>query len=98
MKIISTNRAPVLTLWAAVFAERLGFDEDEALTLGKAACRVECPVPTTDSRRSQRLGCQGRSGPEIDREVGEDLTWMSHGASDWSRTRRRQSDCCCVEA
>ena len=33
---ISINRAPVLTLWAAVVAQRLGFDEDEALTLGGA--------------------------------------------------------------
>src|ERR1700751_965268 len=33
---ISINRAPVLTLWAAVVAQRLGFGEDEALTLGKA--------------------------------------------------------------
>jgi hypothetical protein len=33
---ISINRAPVLTLWAAVVAERLGFDRDEALTLGRA--------------------------------------------------------------
>ncbi len=33
---ISINRAPVLTLWAAVVAQRLGFNEDEALTLGKA--------------------------------------------------------------
>jgi hypothetical protein len=33
---ISINRAPVLTLWSAVVARRLGFDEDEALTLGKA--------------------------------------------------------------
>jgi hypothetical protein len=33
---ISINRAPVLTLWAAVVAERLGFDEDEALSLGRA--------------------------------------------------------------
>src|SRR5947199_5893244 len=33
---LSINRAPVLTLWAAVVAERLGFDHDEALTLGKA--------------------------------------------------------------
>lgn len=31
---ISINRAPVLTLWAAIVAERLGFDHDEALTLG----------------------------------------------------------------
>src|SRR5215831_17428946 len=36
MKTVSINRAPVLTLWAAVVAQRLGFDEDEALTLGKA--------------------------------------------------------------
>lgn len=33
---IAINRAPVLTLWAAVVAERLGFDRDEALTLGRA--------------------------------------------------------------
>jgi hypothetical protein len=33
---ISINRAPVLTLWAAIVAERLGFAEAEALTLGKA--------------------------------------------------------------
>src|SRR5258708_4369735 len=33
---ISVNRAPVLTLWAAVVAQRLGFDRDEALTLGRA--------------------------------------------------------------
>jgi hypothetical protein len=33
---ITINRAPVLTLWAAVVAERLGFARDEALTLGKS--------------------------------------------------------------
>ncbi len=33
---ITINRAPVLTLWAAVVAQRLGFKEDEALSLGKA--------------------------------------------------------------
>ena len=30
------NRAPVLTLWAAVVAEALGFEHDEALSLGRA--------------------------------------------------------------
>ena len=35
-KKIKINRAPVLTLWAAVVAERLGYDEKTALTLGKA--------------------------------------------------------------
>jgi len=35
-RTISINRAPVLTLWAAVVAERLGFDRDTAMTLGRA--------------------------------------------------------------
>jgi len=35
-KKIKINRAPVLTLWATVVAERLGYDEGTALTLGKA--------------------------------------------------------------
>jgi len=35
-KKIKINRAPVLTLWAAIVAEQLGYDKDEALTLGKA--------------------------------------------------------------
>jgi hypothetical protein len=33
---LKINRAPVLTLWAAVVAEQLGFAESEALTLGRA--------------------------------------------------------------
>lgn len=32
---VLVNRAPVLTLWAAVVAQRLGFDRDEALTMGR---------------------------------------------------------------
>ena len=35
-RTVLVNRAPVLTLWAAVVAERLGFNPDEALSLGKA--------------------------------------------------------------
>ena len=35
-RTIEINRAPVLTLWASVVAEHLGYDSDEALTLGKA--------------------------------------------------------------
>jgi hypothetical protein len=33
---VIVNRAPVLTLWAAIVAERLGYDRDAALTLGRA--------------------------------------------------------------
>jgi hypothetical protein len=32
---IRVNRAPVLTLWAAVIAERLGFPPETVLTLGR---------------------------------------------------------------
>jgi hypothetical protein len=37
---IKINRAPVMTLWAAVVAERLGYDEDTALSLGKAVASL----------------------------------------------------------
>jgi hypothetical protein len=47
---ISINRAPVLTLWAAVVAERLGFDPDEALTLGKAVAGLNAQA------KGRRLG------------------------------------------
>src|ERR1017187_4519980 len=47
---ILINRAPVLTLWATTVAERLGFDQDEALSLGKA---VACLTAQT---KGQRLG------------------------------------------
>jgi hypothetical protein len=47
---IAVNRAPVLTLWAAVVAERLGFDRDEALTLGRAVAGLNA------QSKGQRLG------------------------------------------
>jgi len=49
-KTISINRAPVLTLWAAVVAQRLGFQEDEALSLGKALAGLAA------QRKGRRLG------------------------------------------
>jgi hypothetical protein len=49
-KTVSINRAPVLTLWAAVVAERLGFDEDEALTLGNAVAGLNAQA------KGRRLG------------------------------------------
>jgi len=47
---ILINRAPVLTLWATTVAERLGFDWDEALSLGKAVSGL------TAQSKGQRLG------------------------------------------
>lgn len=49
-KTILINRAPVLTLWAAVVAERLGFNRDEALSLGKALAGL------TAQSKGRRLG------------------------------------------
>src|SRR5437016_4917570 len=49
-KTISINRAPVLTLRASVVAQRLGFDEDEALTLGKALAGLNAQA------KGRRLG------------------------------------------
>lgn len=37
---LTINRAPVLTLWAVVVAERLGFDRATALTLGQAVASL----------------------------------------------------------
>ena len=49
-KTISVNRAPVLTLWAAVVAERLGYKRDEALTLGRAVAGLNA------QSKGRRLG------------------------------------------
>jgi hypothetical protein len=38
---VRVNRAPVLTLWAATVAERLGFDWDEALTIGRVVAGLD---------------------------------------------------------
>jgi hypothetical protein len=47
---VKINRAPVLTLWGAIVAERLGFDPPAALTLGKAL------AGTTAQAKGQLLG------------------------------------------
>jgi hypothetical protein len=49
-KTLFINRAPVLTLWAAVVAQRLGFAENEALTLGKALAGLNAQT------KGRRLG------------------------------------------
>jgi len=47
---ILINRAPVLTLWATTVSERLGFDQDKALTLGKAVAGLNA------QSKDRRLG------------------------------------------
>jgi hypothetical protein len=47
---VNINRAPVLTLWASVVAERLGYEPDTALTLGKVLAGLNA------QSKGQRLG------------------------------------------
>lgn len=39
-KTVKINRAPVMTLWATVVAERMGYQPEEALTLGQAVASM----------------------------------------------------------
>ena len=47
---LKINRAPVLTLWAAIVAERLGHDSELSLTLGKAVAGLNA------QSKGRRLG------------------------------------------
>jgi len=53
---IKVNRAPVLTLWAAVVAEQLGYDPQAALTLGKAVSGLNA------QSKGRRLGIYETDG------------------------------------
>jgi len=68
---IQINRAPVLTLWASVVAERLGFKPDEALSLGKALAGLNA------QSKGQRLGIFKPSPKELkkvrEQERGEEF-------------------------
>ena len=59
------NRAPVLTLWAAVVAERLGYDAETALTLGKAVAGLNA------QSKGRRLGIYEEKTEEKKREKEE---------------------------
>ena len=60
---VTINRAPVLTLWAAVIAERLGYDYETALTLGKAVAGLNA------QSKGRRLGIfEEPKGPQEERE------------------------------
>jgi hypothetical protein len=49
-KKIKINRAPVLTLWATIVAERMGYKKGEALTFGKAVAGLNA------QSKGKRLG------------------------------------------
>ena len=57
MTTIQINRAPVMTLWAAVVAERLGYSHDEALTLGRAVAGMNAQA------KAVRVGLRAPADP-----------------------------------
>jgi hypothetical protein len=57
-KKVTINRAPVLTLWAAVVAERLGHPWDESLTLGRAVAGLNA------QSKGRRIGVYEQKTPE----------------------------------
>lgn len=62
-KKFKINRAPVLTLWAAIVAEQLGYDEETALTLGKAVAGLNA------QSKGRRLGIyEEKTGEEKEKE------------------------------
>ena len=66
---VTVNRAPVLTLWAAVVAERLGFEWPEALTLGKAVAGLNAQSKGRAlgvfTPSEARKGAEDRPGEEV---------------------------------
>ena len=62
---IKINRAPVLTLWGVIVAERLGYQHDEALTFGKAVAGLNA------QSKGQRLGIFSPSETELDTKIAE---------------------------
>jgi hypothetical protein len=61
MTTIEINRAPVLTLWASVVAERLGYDREEALSLGK--CLAGCASARASAPSGLRASLARHVGP-----------------------------------
>lgn len=62
---IKINRAPVLTLWATVVAERLGYGKDTALTLGKAVAGLNA------QSKGRRLGIYEEKNEEEEKKEGK---------------------------
>ncbi len=81
---ITVNRAPVLTLWAAVVAECLGHDADAAITLGRAVAGSSARIKARaigldeDARKETSKGAHDAPPPqpaprEVVRLLGRDV-------------------------
>ncbi len=70
---IKVNRAPVLTLWAAIVAERLGHDPDAAITLGRAvagsSARIKARAIGLDEGERKEAAVRPKPRPTAPRQV-----------------------------
>jgi len=64
-KSIKINRAPVLTLWGVIVAERLGYPHDEALTFGKALAGLNA------QSKGRSLGIFSPAEAELEAEISK---------------------------
>jgi hypothetical protein len=62
---IKINRAPVLTLWGVIVAERLGYNHDEALTFGKALAGLNA------QSKGRSLGIYSPAEAELEAEISK---------------------------
>jgi hypothetical protein len=65
MSSILVNRAPVLALWAAVVAERLGHPPNTALTLGRAVAGSAARVKARNIGRDERTADRDAETPRL---------------------------------
>jgi hypothetical protein len=84
---LTINRAPVMTLWAVVVAERLGYRRDEALTLGRAVAGLNAQT------KGRRLGIfepgsegAGKPGPKSESKIAKVEIELLHRAVPAVRT------------
>src|SRR5476651_1071183 len=62
---VVVNRAPVLTLWGAVVAERLGHPADTALTLGRAVAGSSARIKARSIGREERKADRDADTPRL---------------------------------
>jgi len=65
---VTVNRAPVLTLWAAVVAEQLGHPTDTALTLGRSVAGSAARVKARSIGREERNADRDADTPRLREE------------------------------
>ena len=86
MDTVQINRAPVLTLWVVIVAQRLGFKRDEALTIGKAVAgqtahskgtRLGIFEPTPNAIKEARAARREKAGVTYLSFMGRELPMLN---------------------